>query len=135
MSNKKDNETASTTLDKIIDNAFNQLKNIIDANTVVGTTIKIIDGIYIVPISKINVGLISGGGEDSKKKKKGVVGAGSSTGFTITPIGFITISNNIINFLGVTTTENASTKIIETILNMSEKMLSKMEGDSDEIQK
>lgn len=135
MSNKKDNETASTTLDKIIDNAFNQLKNIIDANTVVGTTIKIIDGIYIVPISKINVGLISGGGEDSKKKKKGIVGAGSSTGFTITPIGFITINKNIINFLGVTTTENASTKIIETMLNMSEKMLSKMEGDSDEIRK
>ena len=133
MSSKKDDINSNTSIDKIIDNTFNQLKNIIDANTVVGSTIKISDSLCVIPISKVSVGLISGGGEEPKKKNpKSVVGAGSSTGFTISPIGFITISNGLINFLSAVTVENSSSKLIESMLNMSEKFISKMEGGNHE---
>ena len=127
MSNKKEKQEQISSLDKIIDNTFAQLKNIVDANTVVGSTIKLTDKIFIVPISKISVGLISGGGEDPDKKNKGVVGAGSSTGFTITPIGFISINDSVIDFLGAEVGENSTSKLLETMINISEKFISRME--------
>ena len=88
-------------IDNIIENTFSQIKNIVDANTVVGEVIKITDNIMIVPISKISVGLVSGGMMPKSKKDMG--GAGSGTGFNIEPIGFVSINSGVLEFSPITT--------------------------------
>ena len=98
MPNKKQGNKDS--LDKIIENTFSHIKDIVDANTVVGKTIKLNDDIYIIPVSKISVGLISGGVSIPKAKKDNM-NAGSGTGFNIVPIGFITVSSGIFDFIQV----------------------------------
>lgn len=128
---KKGNKLETNTLDSIIDNTFNQIKNIVDANTIIGEAIKLTDNILIIPVSKVSVGLISGGGEDSKNKKA-VVSAGSSTGFTITPIGFVTINDSAIDFIGVTTNDNATSMLLNSILNLSEKLIARGVVDNEE---
>ena len=97
MSKKKENPES---IDNIIENTFSHIKDIVDANTVVGSVINIDKDTFVIPVSKISVGLISGGGAIPKSKSKDM-GAGSGTGFNIVPIGFITISKGVINFLRV----------------------------------
>ena len=133
MLSKRNNEQdAMVGLDKIIDNTFDKIKKIVDANTTIGSIIKLTDKIFIVPISKINVGLVSGGGEFPNKKNKNGMSAGSSSGFTITPMGFIVVNENLVNFIASNHAENNTNKLLETILNMTEKILSKQGVNNEE---
>ena len=52
----------------VLQSLMENLSGIVDANAVVGTPIKTEDGDIIIPISKITIGLLSGGGEYGKSK-------------------------------------------------------------------
>lgn len=127
---KKTLQENQNTLDKIISNTFEKINDLVDANTVVGKTLKLSDSLFIIPISKVSVGLISGGGNLGKKKKD-TLSAGSSSGFSITPIGFVTINNSLIDFVSAGVTDNTTAKLIDTILNVYEKIVLK-NGDENE---
>ena len=122
--NKKDN------IDKIIENTFNHLKDIVDANTVVGNIIDIGNKMYLIPVSKISVGLISGGGVMPNSKNN--INAGSGTGFNITPIGFITVSNLNFNFLPVNTVSDMSKGIMDAVMKIYETLSNKEKELKDE---
>ena len=53
-------------INNVIETTLKNLGNIIDVNTVVGAPIKTIDGSLIIPISKVVVGVLAGGGEYGK---------------------------------------------------------------------
>lgn len=118
-------------IDKIIDNTFDKIKNMVDGNLIVGSTIKLTNSIFIIPISKVSVGLISGGGELPKAKKKSTVSVGSSTGFNIIPIGFVIVNNGVVDYLSVTVVDNTTNKLFEALLNLSERIINS-KGESDE---
>lgn len=117
-------------LDNIIENAFNHIKDIVDANTVVGKIIDIGNHMFLIPVSRISVGLISGGGVMPKNKNN--INAGSGTGFNIEPIGFITVTNFNFDFLPVNTTSDISKNLIESIVKVYEKILNKDMGKGNE---
>ena len=123
---EKNNES----IDNIIENTFSQIKNIVDANTVVGEVIKITDNIMIVPISKISVGLVSGG--ILPKSKKDMGGAGSGTGFNIEPIGFVSINNGVLEFSPITTSSDLGMGLMESIIKIYDRYLEKSEKDKYE---
>lgn len=112
MQNKND-------IDKLIDNTFNHIKDIVDANTVVGEIIKLTDNMFILPVSKISVGLISGGGSMPDKKKKNI-SMGSGTGFNIVPVGFVAINNAMINFIPVNALDDMSKNVVDGIFKIYE---------------
>ncbi len=126
MSNKKQN---GSNLDEIIEKTFAHIKDIVDANTVVGTTIKLTDKTFVIPVSKISVGLISGGGILPKSKRE-PFSAGSGTGFNIVPIGFVAISDGIFSFLPVNT-DNFSKTIVDGLFKVYE-VLTKPKGETDD---
>lgn len=126
MSEKKNiTNTEFDSIDKLIENTFDRLKNILDADTIIGSTIKVSEKICIIPVNKVSVGLISGGGEIPNKKKKKNFNGCSTSGFTIIPIGFITINDTKIDYISAGYTENTPTKILDTIINIYEKTLLK----------
>ena len=47
----------------LISSAFDKIKTIVDSSTVIGDMIETSDGTVIIPISKITVGYVVGGGE------------------------------------------------------------------------
>ncbi len=88
----KENKKAQT-IDGIINDALVNLKQIIDVNTVIGQEMKTEDGTIIIPISKIIVGFVAGGGEletGKSVKECHPFAGGSGAGFTVVPIGFLT---------------------------------------------
>lgn len=130
MSKKKDNNLDS--VDKLIDNTFEHIKNIIDANTIIGKTIKLNENVSIIPISKVSVGLITGGGK-MPVKRKDLNSLGSTTGFTLIPIGFLTISGDNINYIPTNLQENSTGKLIEVFSMLYDKFLIN-KGDENEIE-
>ncbi len=81
-------------INNAIETALKNLSTLVDVNTVVGKPIKTENGEYIVPISKVTVGVIAGGGEYGKVSvfKKGSdlpYSAGNGAIVSIKPCGFL----------------------------------------------
>lgn len=127
---KKEKEEKSQ-IDNIIENTFEHIKDIVDANTVVGKIIEIGKNMYLIPVSKISVGLISCGGSMPKGKEQNV-SAGSGTGFNIVPIGFIAVSNLDFKFMPVNTTGDMSKNILDMMFKFYENYVANKKDINDE---
>ncbi len=85
-------------LQEVIATSLENIRSMIDANTVVGAPIATEGGVTIVPVSKITVGYASGGLDYNGKQKSAEApqnfGAGGGTGIGITPVGFLVIKKD-----------------------------------------
>lgn len=84
-----ENESA---LKNIIESSLEQIRSIVDADTVVGKQIITPSGTVIIPISKVSMGFASGGIDLPRKDALAKnFGGGGGTGVSVTPIGFLTV--------------------------------------------
>lgn len=121
----------STSVKEMIASAMDKLKTLVDSETIIGDSIESPDGTKIIPISKITVGFVVGGGEYADLSSRRVsnhfpMSGGSSGGMSLTPVGFLIIRELSVEFVNV---ENKS--LYQTVLNMFNSLLSKMEADND----
>lgn len=101
---KEEKQNVNTNIDKIINDAMKNLKNMIETNTIMGTPIVTDDGTTIISVSKVLVGFVCGGGElnsCNKKSENYPFAGGNGAGYTIVPIGFLTGKNGVFNYVGV----------------------------------
>lgn len=82
-----------------------RLKGVIDVDNVIGSPITTPDGTTIIPVSKVSVGFVSGGGEYSASETKGdksyPFSGGGGSGYSINPVGFLSISAGEVKMLTV----------------------------------
>lgn len=115
-------------VDLIIDYTLKNLKELVESNTVVGKPMIIDDKTKIIPLNKINLGFVAGGGEvcndtkaNSSTKKiysKGFPFAGGSgSGFNITPIGFLVFKGDEVNFV------SSCIQPMNNVMNLIEKFI------------
>lgn len=78
---------------EIIKSALQNVKSMVDANTVTGTPITTDSGTVIIPISKVYVGIATGGVDyfGKKNNQKQNFGGGGGTGVTVSPVGFLVV--------------------------------------------
>lgn len=86
-------------LQDIIQTSLENIRTMIDANTIIGNPINTESGTTIIPISKISVGFASGGLDYNSKNepnkpstKPQNFGGGGGTGLTINPVGFLVVN-------------------------------------------
>lgn len=84
-------ENASS-IKEIISSSLDQIRTIIDADTVVGKEITTKSGTVIIPISKVSMGFASGGLDLPNKQNQKNFGGGGGTGVTVSPIGFLIVT-------------------------------------------
>ena len=86
-----------TKLQDIIRTSLENIRNLVDANTVIGNPINTEAGVTIIPISKVSVGFATGGldyavkNEPVNSVKPKNFGGGGGTGLSVTPVGFLVI--------------------------------------------
>ena len=87
----------------MMDKTFSDLKHIVDGETVLGREIVAPDGTVVIPVSKVSLGMVSGGGEYGLQKLNGdFTGAGAGgAGATITPIGFLLLGKFTHSFVKI----------------------------------
>ena len=91
---------------EIIKSSLENIRSIVDANTVVGEPIITQCGTTIIPISKISVGVATGGVDYNSKKEAQPrpqnFGGGGGTGLSVSPVGFLVIdSDGDVEFINV----------------------------------
>ena len=81
---------------EIIKAALENVRSMIDSNTVTGTPITTESGTVIIPISKVFVGIATGGVDYFGKKNVQAqnFGGGGGTGVTVSPVGFLIVEPN-----------------------------------------
>ena len=114
-------------VDDIINSSMKNLRDIIDSNTIIGKLIEV-DGVYIIPISKVNVGFVAGGGEPTKKKAAFLGGSGS--GFNVTPVGVLSIYNGKTEFIQVDRTD-AVAELIKTATKFVSSVIGEKENEKN----
>lgn len=92
-------ENKSSKIDRMIDKTLSNLNSIISTNTIIGKEIIASDGSVIIPISKITMGFLSGGGEygDVKLLKYDddyQFAGGSGSIVSVKPYGFLVSNGN-----------------------------------------
>ena len=86
-----------TKLQDIIRTSLENIRNLVDANTVIGNPINTASGVTIIPISKISVGFATGGldyavkNEPVNSVKPKNFGGGGGTGISVSPVGFLVV--------------------------------------------
>lgn len=85
-------------LEEIIRTSLENIRSMIDANTVIGNPISTDNGVTVIPISKVSVGYASGGVDFNGKTKTSELpqnfGGGGGTGVSINPVGFLIVKKD-----------------------------------------
>lgn len=123
--------TNSETINSLISSAMDKIKTIVDSSTVVGEKVVTEDGSTIIPISKVSVGYVVGGGEYADLSSRRVanhfpMAGGSSGGMSVSPVGFLIETKGEVKFVNV---ENKS--LYQTVLNIFNALLSKVENNEE----
>lgn len=87
-------------LQEIIQSSLENIRSMIDANTVIGNPISTPSGTVIIPVSKISMGFASGGMDFNGKNEEAMrarlqnFGGGGGTGLSIAPVGFLVVGTD-----------------------------------------
>lgn len=86
-------------IENIMSTTLENIRDMIDVNTVVGEPIAAADGSTVIPISRVSFGFVAGGGEYGKAAVRPEEGrgehpfaGGTGAGVTVQPLGFLVTS-------------------------------------------
>lgn len=111
-------------IQEIMANSLAKMREVVDANTVIGTPITTVDGVTIIPVSKISYGFVSGGSDFATEKQKDLFGGAASSGASITPVAFLVIQGTGVRLIQLA--EGGRT--VDRVLNMVPEVIDKVEG-------
>ncbi len=91
-------------IEEIIRASLENMRSMVDANTVIGTPITTAGGVTIIPVSKVSMGFASGGLDYFSKQTPRITpenksavqnfGGGGGSGLSVTPVGFLVIGKD-----------------------------------------
>jgi sporulation protein YtfJ len=93
---------------EIIRSSMENIRSMVDANTIIGDPVPATGGTVIIPISKVSVGIATGGVDYNAKKDVQLrpqnFGGGGGTGLTVSPVGFLVCDKDGgVEFINVST--------------------------------
>nr|WGD62122.1 GerW family sporulation protein [Bacillus subtilis]WGD72023.1 GerW family sporulation protein [Bacillus subtilis]WGD75280.1 GerW family sporulation protein [Bacillus subtilis] len=112
--------------------AMENLKEMIDVNTIIGDPVETPDGSVILTVSKVGFGFAAGGSEfggkpaekdDETREQKLPFGGGSGGGVSITPIAFLIVGSTGIRMIHL----DENTHLIEKILDATPQTLERIQ--------
>nr|WP_325296813.1 GerW family sporulation protein [uncultured Dysosmobacter sp.] len=117
-------------LNDLMRSTMEKIHEMVDTNTIVGEPINTVDGVTLIPISKVSFGFGSGGGDYGKAAKDGF-GGGSAAGVKIDPVAFLVIKDGVTRVLPVAvppvSTVDRVVEMVPDIMDKVEKYFDKKE--------
>ena len=117
--------------------AMSSIREMIDVNTIIGEPIETLEGLIIIPISKVSFGFAAGGSEFngetmnvySKKEKEEEIqyklpfGGGAGAGATINPVAFLVVQNGNVKLIPI-----EHTSYVDRLLDYVPDLIEKVNG-------
>ena len=122
---------SENSIKNIMDVTMDKLRAMVDANTIIGAPIDTKAGTTIIPVSKVSVGLASGGVDYASKTeradKNSNFGGGGGTGVSVVPIGFLTVdSEGKVDMININNPGNDIGSSIESIVEKLPAIMDKL---------
>ena len=120
----------SEKLPNMLDKTIQKIRDMVDSNSVVGTPITTPDGVTIIPVSKISIG-VGGGGSDFAKNN--AFGGGVGGGVSVSPVCFLIVKDGAVRMMPVA--QPASTtadRIVEMVPDTIDKLTAYFDGKKGE---
>lgn len=116
----------SEKLPNMLETTIQKIRELVDSNTVVGQPITTPDGVTILPVSRISVGL-GGGGSDfaSTKAAAGQMpfGGGVGAGVKVTPVAFLVVQDGNVRILTIASPANSTAdRLVEMVPDTLDKI-------------
>lgn len=109
-------------IEGLMNTALQNIRQMMDVDTIVGKQITAPDGTIIIPISKVSLGFASGGSDFPSKTDKELFGGGSGAGGTIVPIAFLVIHEGDVRLLPVMQSSTPADKAIALVPELFDKI-------------
>jgi len=103
-------------INNLMSTVMENIKGMIDVNTIIGDPVETSNGTMIIPISKVGFGFAAGGSEiPSKTAGDKPFGGGSGAGVSISPIGFLVVTADQIKMVPVSSGSTPIDKLVDYI--------------------
>ncbi len=124
-------------IEEIMSTALKNMRSLVDVDIVVGKPI-VSNDLIIIPLTKVSMGFVSGGGEyyselkEIRKETEYPFSGGSGAGVSLQPIGFLVIKEKQVDLIKIDS-KSAIEKLIEAVPEVA-RFISKnfMGKDKDE---
>lgn len=87
---------------QLMQNTLENIKDMVDVNTVIGEPIEAGNGSTIIPISKVSFGFVAGGGDyhlSTAAADHTPFAGGSGAGVSVQPVGFLVVGEDGVKML------------------------------------
>ena len=112
-----------------------KIREMVDANTIIGSPVTTPDGITLLPVSKLSFGFVGGGSDFMKKQEpaNNGFGGGCGAGVKIEPVAFIVVNGDSVKMLHVAP-QPVSTleKVIEAVPGVVDKITEMIKTQQEE---
>ncbi|WFD08792.1 GerW family sporulation protein [Tepidibacter hydrothermalis] len=118
-------------IESLMKTTMENMKDMIDVDTIVGNPVETSNGSVLIPISKVSFGFASGGGEYNKNcrseedsKDAYPFAGGTGAGITVQPVAFMVVEKEETKLMYVD--QNAN--MLDNILNKTPKLMENIQG-------
>lgn len=120
-------------INNLMGTVMENIKGMIDVNTIIGDPVETSNGTMIIPISKVGFGFAAGGSDIPTGTPNEVkpFGGGSGAGVSISPIGFLVITSDQIKLIPVSSNNTPLDKLVDYIPVAFEKVNSMIKKNKD----
>lgn len=115
--------------------SVDKIREMVDANTVVGTPIAVGDGTTIIPVSKVSYGFASGGSDFPSKSSAELFGGGAGAGIKITPLAFLVVKDGDINLLPIVSSPDTVDRLVSLVPETISKVADLFKKKEDKTEK
>ena len=120
-------------ISEMLTSSLEKIQRMVDVNTIVGQPVNVGDGVTIIPVSKVHIGM-GGGGTDFATKnalsaKKDPFGGGLGAGVSIDPVAFLVIRGDNVRMLPVAEPASSTLdRVVEQAPDLLDKVADFLDG-------
>lgn len=131
---EKKNQTkgSGNTLINAMSFTLEKLKETLDSQPILGDKIEL-DGVTIIPVSKVSAGFAGGGAnisDETRKKKQNPTGVGGSV--TVTPLTFLVIDKDGVRLMNISEPASAKKDISGVASGIFSKVMEQVKNKKEE---
>ncbi len=106
----------------LLESSMQNLRSLVDANTVIGEAITTPDGTVIIPVSKVSFGFGSGGSDLPTQKDGEPFGGGAGGGVSVQPLAFLVVKDGDVRMLQIDNSKNVADRAVSLMPELFDKV-------------
>ena len=111
-------------INEVLQTTMNKIREMVDANTVVGQPITTQDGVTLIPVSRLSFGFATGGSDFGKTQNVAKnFGGGAGAGVNVIPVAFLIVKDGSVRLLPVAPPPGDTvSRVVDLVPEMFEKV-------------